>query len=210
MFSKKIGRAITCNSVRTAMALDNVIPILAHDPGHRFDGPFTVATDPGRLLPALVAQDDLEHEGIIYRCGMQPGVADFSNWGVRGYVWPYMRFGQSDGDPSIFWFVLRGYSGSFEKVEFMNEFLREHQAATWRLVRDDLDEGSQLILMEPTCNGIYARIPCCSDPAGAEVLCVNRGLHAHHFALAGHLDPDNIEILISTAPCPDPLSWDYP
>ncbi len=192
------------------MALDNVIPILAHDPGHRFDGPFTVATDSARLLTALVAQDELEYEGIIYRCGMQPGVANFFKWAVRGYVWPYMRIGQSDGDPSIFWFVLRGYSGSFEKVEFMNEFLREHQAATWRLVRDDLDEGSQLILMEPACNGIDARIPWCADPAGAEVLCVNRGLHAHHFALAGHLDPDNIEILISTAPCPDPLSWDYP
>ncbi len=92
----------------------------------------------------------------------------------------------------------------------MDDFLRGHRAATWRLVRDDLDVGSQLIHMEPTCNGIYARIPWCSDPAGAEVLCVNRGLHAHHFALAGHLDPDNIEILIGTAPCPDPLSWDYP
>ncbi len=66
------------------MALDNVIPILAHDPSHRFDGPFAVATEPGRLLPALVAQEDLEHEGVVYRCGMQPDLADLPEWGVRG------------------------------------------------------------------------------------------------------------------------------
>ena len=48
------------------------------------------------------------------------------------------------------------------------------------------------------------------DPRGSMVLQANRELHARLFALVGHLDPDNIEILISTAPCPDPLSWDYP
>ena len=51
------------------MVLDNVIPILIPEIGRPFGGPFTLATDPGRLLPALVAEEDLEHDGIIYRCG---------------------------------------------------------------------------------------------------------------------------------------------
>ena len=186
------------------------MPVFALVPGHPFDGPFTVATVPVKLLPALVAQDDLEHEGIIYRCGMQPGVAKFPEWNVRGYVWPYMRYGQSDGELSTLWFVLRGYSGSSEKVELTEELLGQHQATSWHLLRDELPEGSQLIHIERACDGIYPRVPWCTDPAGVEVLRANRDLHARLFALAGHLDPDNIEILISTASCPDPLSWDYP
>jgi len=202
--------ASSCQGIRSAMALDSVIPVLVPDPGHRFDGPFTVATDPARLLPALVAEEDLEHEGIVYRCGMQPGLADFPEWDVRGYVWPYMRHAQSDGDASLLWFMLRWFSGSFEKIDLMDKLLREHQAATWRLVRDEWDEGSQLIHIERACNGIYARIPWCSDPAGAEVLRANRDLHARLFALAGYLDPDRVEVLIGTAPCPGPLTWDHP
>ncbi len=127
--------------------MDSGTQVPAHDPG----GPFTVATVPARLLPALVAEEDLEHEGVVYSCGMQPGLADFPEWGIRGYLWPYMRFGQSDGEPSTLWFVLRGYTGSFEKAEYMDDFLRGHRAATWRLVRDDLNEGSQLIHEEKVC-----------------------------------------------------------
>ena len=186
--------------------MDSETQVPAHDSG----GPFTVATVPARLLPALVAEEDLEHEGVVYSCGMQPGLVDFPDWGIRGYVWPYMRFGQSDGEPSTLWFMLTGYTGSFEKAEYIDDFLRGHRAATWRLVRDDLDEGSQLIHIERACDGIYPRVPWCADPAGAEVLRANRDLHARLFALAGYLDPDRVEVLIGTAPCPDPFTWDHP
>ena len=152
--------AITYNCIRTAMALDNVIPILIPEIGRPFGGPFTLATDPGRLLPALVAEDDLEYEGVVYRCGMQPGLADFPIWNISGFVWPYQRHGQSDGEPSTLWFVLTGYTGSFEKAEYMDDFLRGHRAATWRLVRDDLNEGSQLIHEEKVCTFMNSSRDC--------------------------------------------------
>ena len=179
--------ASDCTSIRSARALDTEVPVFALVPGHPFDGPFTVATVPVKLLPALVAQDDLEFDGTIFRCGMQPGVADFREWNIRGYVWPYMRFGQSDGEPSTLWFMLTGYTGSFEKAEYMDDFLRGHQAATWRLVRDDLDEGSQLIHKErgpamastPAYRGAPTRLERrCSKRTGNSTPAI--------FALAGH------------------------
>ena len=175
--------------------------------GAEYDGPFTAATKPCRLLRALVARDDLEFEGATHHPALDSGVAEFPQWNVRGYVWPYLRSGQSVHETSTLWFVLKGFDAPYRAVEQTSEIFRRHQLAIWQVLGDEEDDGPLLVLSEYVGEGTYARTPWHPDPFAAGVLASNRELHARVLARTGGVDPNDPEILISTAHCPNPFEW---
>ena len=164
--------------------------------------PFSFIDNPFPLLKALIAGDDLLVQGELYHPAMDNGPAALKQFGMSGYVWPYLQRGQDIGDLSHMWFFLLGFRApSYALIEFSEIASNMRKLISGECYEFDFTNIS-------VAKGISAESPAYLNPPLQAVALGLRDLMTQRF-----LDLSKIEhpvLVMSTAPCPDPFSWGIP
>ena len=147
-----------------------------------------------------IVDSKLRHRHRIGECTVRiAGAAVSATLGIEGYIWPYVRVGQSIYEPPPLWFMVLGYRAPARWVEVFLERQGRYLADIGRGHEERWEMREHAL-----CDGFSVLVPRHPDPALNAQLQSWRIRNARRFLTLGGVDPDDPEVIMSDLPCPLP------